>query len=140
MGDDDGGEPPVGSAHGLFRYDGGDAADQRGTHEKQSEEGINHVSRIDLVSVLPDDLSVLRADEAVNAVREEQQEEHARKQLVYNEKDSNGDDPIRLYLREIGKEHLLTAEQEVILSKRMENGENIIKNVIKNSGMMIPEF
>ncbi len=70
----------------------------------------------------------------------EQQDEHARKQLVYNEKDSNGDDPIRLYLREIGKEHLLTAEQEVILSKRMENGENIIKNVIKNSGMMIPEF
>ncbi|MCR4940643.1 MAG: RNA polymerase sigma factor RpoD [Treponemataceae bacterium] len=71
---------------------------------------------------------------------QEQQEEHSRKQLVYNEKDSNGDDPIRLYLREIGKEHLLTAEQEVILSKRMENGENIIKNVIKNSGMMIPEF
>lgn len=69
-----------------------------------------------------------------------QQDERSRKQLVYNEKDSNGDDPIRLYLREIGKEHLLTAEQEVILSKRMENGENIIKNVIKNSGMMIPEF
>ncbi|MBQ0165961.1 MAG: RNA polymerase sigma factor RpoD [Treponema sp.] len=63
-----------------------------------------------------------------------------RKQLVYNEKDSNGDDPIRMYLREIGKEHLLTAEQEVKLSKQMEDGENIIKHVIKNSGMMIPEF
>ena len=82
-----------------------------------------------------DEDAVIQQEEAV-----EQQEEHARKQLVYNEKDSNGDDPIRLYLREIGKEHLLTAEQEVILSKRMENGENIIKNVIKNSGMMIPEF
>lgn len=64
----------------------------------------------------------------------------SRKQLVYNEKDSNGDDPIRMYLREIGKEHLLTAEQEVKLSKQMEDGENIIKHVIKNSGMMIPEF
>ncbi len=63
-----------------------------------------------------------------------------RKQLVYNEKDANGDDPIRMYLREIGKEHLLTAEQEVLLSKKMENGENIIKCVIKNSGMLIPEF
>ena len=63
-----------------------------------------------------------------------------RKQLIYNEKDSNGDDPIRMYLREIGKEHLSTAEQEVLLSKKMENGENIIKNVIKNSGMIIPEF
>lgn len=63
-----------------------------------------------------------------------------RKHLVNNEKDSGTDDPIRLYLREIGKEHLLTAEQEVQLSKKMEDGENIIKNVIKHSGMMIPEF
>ncbi|MGI5172050.1 RNA polymerase sigma factor RpoD [Treponema sp. OMZ 840] len=67
-------------------------------------------------------------------------DESRRKHLVNNEKDSGSDDPIRLYLREIGKEHLLTAEQEVQLSKKMEDGENIIKNVIKNSGMMIPEF
>ena len=63
-----------------------------------------------------------------------------RKRLVYNDKGSSGDDPIKLYLREIGKENLLTAEQEVELSKKMEDGENIIKDVIKNSGMMIPEF
>lgn len=64
----------------------------------------------------------------------------SKKKLVYNEKDTSGDDPIRLYLREIGKENLLTAEQEVELSKKMEDGENIIKSVIKNSGMIIPEF
>ena len=63
-----------------------------------------------------------------------------RKQLVFNEKDSSSDDPIRMYLREIGKERLLTGEQEVVLSKKMETGENIIKDVIKHSGMMIPEF
>ena len=38
------------------------------------------------------------------------------------------------------KENLLTADQEVTLSKEMEDGKNIIKGVIKNSGMMIPEF
>ena len=73
-------------------------------------------------------------DDAVKEV------ESDRKRLVYNDKNSTGDDPIKLYLREIGKEHLLTAEQEVELSKKMEDGENIIKDVIKHSGMMIPEF
>ncbi|MDR2865442.1 MAG: RNA polymerase sigma factor RpoD [Spirochaetaceae bacterium] len=63
-----------------------------------------------------------------------------KKRLVYNEKESTIDDPVRLYLREIGRENLLSAEQEVELSKKMEKGENIIKNVIKKSGMIITEF
>ena len=63
-----------------------------------------------------------------------------KKRLVFNEKEASVDDPIKLYLREIGRENLLTAEQEIQLSKQMEDGENIIKNVIKKSGMIIPEF
>ena len=64
----------------------------------------------------------------------------SKSRLVNSDKDSSVDDPIRLYLREIGKENLLTAEQEVELSKQMEDGNNIIKEVIKGSGIMIPEF
>ncbi len=56
-----------------------------------------------------------------------------------DDKDGIVDDPIRLYLREIGKETLLTAEQEVILSKQMEEGGNILKRVISHSGIIIPE-
>ena len=67
-------------------------------------------------------------------------DDNGKHRLVNSDKESSVDDPIRLYLREIGKENLLTAEQEVSLSKQMEDGENIIKNVIKTSGMMIPEF
>jgi RNA polymerase primary sigma factor len=77
-------------------------------------------------------------DEAESEVRKEANAE--KKRLVYNDKESSVDDPIRLYLREIGRENLLTAEQEVELSKSMEDGENIIKGVIKKSGMIIPEF
>jgi len=62
------------------------------------------------------------------------------KKFISNDKDTSVDDPIRLYLREIGKENLLTAEQEVILSKQMEEGENIITRALKTSGMLIPEF
>ncbi len=67
-------------------------------------------------------------------------EEVEKKRLVYNDKESSVDDPIRLYLREIGKENLLTAEQEVELSKQMEEGENIIKGIIKRSGVLVSEF
>ena len=63
-----------------------------------------------------------------------------KKRLVFSEKEASVDDPIKLYLREIGRENLLTAEQEIHLSKQMEDGENIIKRVIKKSGMIIPEF
>jgi RNA polymerase primary sigma factor len=63
-----------------------------------------------------------------------------KKKLVVNEKETSIDDPIRLYLREIGKENLLTAEQEVELSMKMEDGENIIKSILKDSGMIIAEF
>ncbi len=63
-----------------------------------------------------------------------------KKRFVEGSDKDNIDDPIRLYLREIGKENLLTAEQEVNLSKKMEDGQNIIKDVIKNSGIMIPQF
>jgi len=79
-------------------------------------------------------------DIAPDTVTHKAVKEDTRKRLVYNEKNSNGDDPIKLYLREIGKDNLLSAEQEVELSKKMEDGENIIKGVIKHSGMMIPEF
>ncbi|MEX2444532.1 MAG: RNA polymerase sigma factor RpoD [Alkalispirochaeta sp.] len=62
------------------------------------------------------------------------------KRVIVGDKEAAVDDPIRLYLREIGKENLLTAAQEVELSKKMEEGEYIIKDVIRGSGMVIPEF
>ncbi|PIE97575.1 MAG: RNA polymerase sigma factor RpoD [Treponema sp.] len=62
------------------------------------------------------------------------------RRVVKTAKNVSIDDPIKLYLREIGKEELLTAEQEVELSKQIENGQNIIKEVVKNSGIVIIEF
>lgn len=49
-------------------------------------------------------------------------------------------DPVNLYIKEISKERLLTFEEEVELSKEMEEGQNIIKESILKSGILIREF
>ena len=91
----------------------------------------NNVQLIEEDSISEEDEGDTQKDQAASKKRS----------TSVNEKDSSlVDDPIRLYLREIGREHLLTAEQEIELSKKMEDGENIVKNVIKKSGMIIPEF
>jgi len=73
--------------------------------------------------------------------RDSNRESGRRSNILGSDKsDSSVDDPIRLYLREIGRENLLNAEQEVELSKRMEEGAEIIKDVILKSGVLISSF
>ncbi|MCD4680648.1 MAG: RNA polymerase sigma factor RpoD [Bacteroidales bacterium] len=89
----------------------------------------------DIVEAISEDVIVEESDNEVLVKRV--RSSVPSKKVLYNDKEASIDDPIRLYLREIGKESLLTAEQEVELSKKMENGENIIKHVTKDSGIMI---
>ncbi|MAG14204.1 MAG: RNA polymerase sigma factor RpoD [Spirochaetales bacterium] len=77
---------------------------------------------------------------AAEVVAKEEISAKKKKRIATNQKNAAIDDPIRLYLREIGKENLLTAEEEVRLSKQMEDGENIIKKVILNSGLLLPKM
>ena len=92
------------------------------------------------IQVMEEDTLDEDEEDAEEALEDEEEGADEEEHIVNSDKDSSVDDPIRLYLREIGKEKLLTAEEEVKYSKEMEDGENIIKGVIKDSGMMIPEF
>ncbi len=103
-------------------------------------DAIVHSDRIEEVIGLLEKHNIKLEEEEISLEIEEEKPGKDRKKLIYSDKESSVDDPIRLYLREIGKENLLTAEQEVELSKRMEEGENIIKGVIKNSGVLVREF
>src|SRR5579862_3784133 len=44
------------------------------------------------------------------------------------------DDPVRMYLKQMGQVPLLTREQEVEISKRIENAENEVKRIIYSMG------
>jgi RNA polymerase primary sigma factor len=72
--------------------------------------------------------------EAVDAKKDDDEpEEHA-------EDDSAPADPVRLYLRRMGLVALLTREGEVELSKRMEEGQRRVLQVVLNSSLAIEEI
>lgn len=56
------------------------------------------------------------------------------------EDSANIDDPIRLYLRDIGKVSLLSGEQEVTLAKKIEDGEIMIENAVLCSTLLINDL
>ena len=49
------------------------------------------------------------------------------------------DDPVRMYLKQMGQVPLLTREQEVEISKRIETAENHVKQIINNFGFTAKE-
>ena len=49
------------------------------------------------------------------------------------------DDPVRMYLKQMGQVPLLTREQEVEISKRIETAENHVKLIINNFGFTAKE-
>ncbi len=57
-----------------------------------------------------------------------------------NKIETSVDDPIRLYLKEIGNESLLTGDQEVELAMQMERGAAIVNSVIRENGILINFF
>ena len=123
--------------------------DEESLFEEDYIETYDETDKTDYIFSSEDDIPSIDkspVELAFNAIKakpslqkERGQKENETKLLKTN-KDVSVDDPIKLYLQEIGKENLLTAEEEVILSKEMEDGEHIINEVIQNSGVLISEF
>ncbi len=92
------------------------------------------------------DIKIVSASEHAKhlTIKEDKKKEEARKKLsdgeiedefdITKEKEllewSRSDSPVRMYLREMGKIPLLTKEEEIELSKQIEEGEDIIIDAI----------
>ena len=64
----------------------------------------------------------------------------ARKKKETASSAGGSEDPIRLYLKEIGKVNLISGETEVFLAKKIEKGEKIIEETILGSSILRANF
>ncbi len=69
--------------------------------------------------------------------QEEVMDEITEAEVRENENDIYQEDSVKSYLKEIGNIPLLTAEQEIEISKRIENGEVTAKEILTNANLRL---
>lgn len=74
-----------------------------------------------------------------NITKEHSKSDSSDKFIHVEEKVGNNDDPIRIYLKEIGKVNLLTHDDEVEFSKKIEAGESEIEGIVLNTHLVVGE-
>ena len=105
----------IGDAFEKFQIDSDDIDELYKTFEK---EGINLVDKKDLKDDDEEEVDVTKEDLSVP-------------------KGVTVDDPVRMYLKEIGKISLLTAEEEVEIAKRMEAGDESAKKELAEANLRL---
>lgn len=120
----------LGKAHGELTYD---------EINEILPDSILNSEKIDDVFIMLNQLGIDVVDEPTRKLTPDKKEEKSRS-IDDTQTASNIDDPIRLYLREIGKVSLLTGDQEVNLAKRIEHGEQLIEDTVLSSSLLMNEF
>ncbi len=99
--------------------------------------------KIDEIFILLNQLGIDVVEESTEktpAIPQKNKKKATSKKVAVSSDSASIDDPIRLYLREIGKVSLLSGDQEVDLAKRIEEGEILIERAVLNSTLLINEF
>ncbi len=93
-------------------------------------------SNIDVIKTTDDDDDTLLLPDDDEILEVEEEEEIEKIDLSAPE-GINMDDPVRMYLKEIGKVPLLSSEEEVELAKRMELGDEEAKNRLAEANLRL---
>jgi RNA polymerase primary sigma factor len=95
-----------------------------------------HSMNIDIV----DDMRVDAETQQVQQEKERQQRKLEARKEASQSRLERADDPVRMYLREMGRVPLLTKDQEVQIAKRIESAENELTDVLLHTPYTFKEI
>ncbi|MEK7795077.1 MAG: RNA polymerase sigma factor RpoD [Candidatus Hydrogenedentota bacterium] len=122
---------------------------------KLTYEDLNRILPVDATAEQIDDIMVTLRDVEVEVVDELRMDSETQQKRATKDKEvrraemrrdaaaaklERADDPVRMYLREMGRVPLLTKDQEVAIAKRIESAEMELSNVLLTTPYAIKEI
>ncbi len=127
--------------HGMIRVSQLESIDGYLSLDEEDIDIVKKMLADDDVEILKDSAQVIEIDDIeaddqeLESLEDDEDkddiEDDAKVEDISDIKGAFVDDPVKMYLKEIGKIKLLTAEEEVILAKGMEDGE-IARKILNN--------
>lgn len=130
-----------GKKRGYVTYDElNDALPSDELTPDQIEDGMAALNEMG-ISVVEDDAeddnSPKSADENIESENEEEDDDEDNSGNIDEDSISRTDDPVRMYLREMGSVELLSREGEIAIAKRIEAGRNLLLSGICQSPLTL---
>ena len=126
----------IGRANGEITYDQiNEYLPEKIINSEKIEDVFTLLNRLG-INVVEEYTPNLPSDDYIPGNSRNRDKEAATRKKKKESSVSASDDPIKLYLREIGKVSLISGDKEVFLAKRIENGEKIIEETILSSTLL----